>query len=42
MADKLARYSKSHFKLHPKQIGAGKEKSAIDGVMILIYKVQEI
>ena len=42
IADELAQYCKSHSKLHPGQMGARKERSAIDAVAVLIHKIQEI
>ncbi len=42
VADELAQYCESHSKLHPRQMGARKERSAIDAVAIVIHKVQEI
>lgn len=41
VADQLSRHCESHSKLHPGQMGARKERSAIDAVATLVYTVQE-
>lgn len=41
VAEQLAQYCETYSKLHPGQMGARKEKSAIDAIAILIHTVQE-
>ena len=41
VAEQLALYCETYSKLHPGQIGARKERSAIDAVSVLVHIVQE-
>lgn len=41
LAEQLFQYCKSYYKLHLKQMGSQKKRSAIDVVAILVYIVQE-
>lgn len=42
VAEQLALYCEAYSKLHPGQMGARKERSAIDAVSVLVHTVQEI